>query len=145
MSDKGQWTNQNLSFTRALGDMLDLAKVIAKGALLRDECRGAHYKPAFEIPAPKSDDRDALQREAREWCRAYFEQNRKWLKTTLARYTADGPEIDYEPVDTSLIPPRPRTYGVRGAEVIEQIWKSEFSDKPLSAETAAPKAAAAAR
>src|SRR5205814_1180864 len=45
LSDTSNWTNQNLSFTRALEDMIILARVIAQGALQRDECRGAHYKP----------------------------------------------------------------------------------------------------
>jgi succinate dehydrogenase / fumarate reductase flavoprotein subunit len=30
--------------------------------------------------------------------------------------------LAYEEVDTSLIPPRPRLYGLVGAEVIEQVW-----------------------
>ncbi|MBI5865925.1 MAG: succinate dehydrogenase flavoprotein subunit [Planctomycetes bacterium] len=145
LSDKGQWTNQNLSFTRALGDMLIVAKVIASGALDRDECRGAHYKPEFEIPAPTATEPDELKRQATEWCARYFEQNRKWLKTTLARHTASGPQLSYEPVDVSLLPPRPRTYGVRGADIIEKIWKQQYAGKPMaSAGEASPRAALAA-
>ena len=30
--------------------MFPIAKLILKGALLRDECRGAHYKPQFSMP-----------------------------------------------------------------------------------------------
>jgi succinate dehydrogenase / fumarate reductase flavoprotein subunit len=123
LSDRGDWTNQNLSFTRALGDMLVLARVITQGALLRDECRGAHYKPEFEIPAPRGDDPETLRAEARQWCEAFRERNERWLKTTIAEHTPDGPKISYEEVDTSLIPPRPRTYGLKGAEIIEQLWK----------------------
>ena len=37
-------------FVRALEDMFPLAKTIVKGALARDECRGAHYKPEFAMP-----------------------------------------------------------------------------------------------
>ena len=44
--------NQSFQFVRQLKDMLELAKVLAKGALQRDESRGAHYKPAFDIPLP---------------------------------------------------------------------------------------------
>ncbi|RMF82194.1 MAG: succinate dehydrogenase flavoprotein subunit [Planctomycetota bacterium] len=132
LSDKGEWTNQNLSFTRALRDMIDLAKVITKGALLRDECRGAHYKPEFEIPAPNSDDPAELESQARQWCQRYYEQAQNWLKTTLARYSPEGPEITYEPVDTGRIPPRPRTYGVRGAEVIERVWKESFHERAVA-------------
>ncbi|MCA9243438.1 MAG: succinate dehydrogenase flavoprotein subunit [Phycisphaerales bacterium] len=129
LSDTGTWTNHNLSFTRALGDMMMLAKVIATGALLRDECRGAHYKPEFEIPSPTADKPAELEKQAEEWCERYHKQNAKWLKTTIARYTPNGPDITYEPVDTDGIPPRPRTYGVVGAEVIERIWKEKYVNK----------------
>ncbi len=122
LTDKGHWTNQNLSFTRALGDMLILGRVIAHGALQRDECRGAHYKPAFEIPGPKADDPATLRRQAAEWCEKFRDNADRWLKTTIAEHTPDGPRMSYEPVDTSLIPPRPRTYGLKGAEVIEEVW-----------------------
>lgn len=52
LSDTSRPVNQTFQFARAFKDMLVLAKVIAKGALLRDECRGAHYKPAFELVKP---------------------------------------------------------------------------------------------
>jgi succinate dehydrogenase / fumarate reductase flavoprotein subunit len=123
LSDKSHWTNQNLSFTRALGDMILLARVITQGALLRDECRGAHYKPESEIPGPTADDKATLHKQAEQWCRTFKERNDKWLKTTMAKYAPRGVEFSYEEVDTSLIPPRPRTYGLKGAEIIEQVWK----------------------
>lgn len=123
LADKGNWTNQNLSFTRALGEMLPLARVIALGALKRDECRGAHFKPDFVIPPPDADDPSELRVQARKWCEAFKKQTDKWLKTTIAEHSADGPVMSYEDVDTSLIPPRPRTYGLKGAEVIEETWR----------------------
>lgn len=123
LSDKSNWTNQNLSFARALGDMLILAKVIAKGALMRDECRGAHFKPDFAIPAPKGGDAETVQAEARRWVEAFRKQTQEWLKTTIAEYAPNGPKLSYEPVDTSLIAPRPRTYGLVGAELIEKVWR----------------------
>jgi succinate dehydrogenase / fumarate reductase flavoprotein subunit len=135
LADRGMWTNQNLSFTRALGDMLLLARVIAEGALRRDECRGAHYKPECAIPAPAADDPAELRRQATEWCQRYHDQNEKWLKTTIAVHTSNGPQFSYEPVDTSLIPPRPRTYGLKGAEIIEEVWRESYagrSDASLS-------------
>lgn len=134
LSDRGTWTNQNLSFTRALGGMILLARVIAEGALRRDECRGAHYKPEFEIPAPSAtEEPDRLREQARAWCQQYFDQNRKWLKTTIAAHTSDGPRFTYEPVDAGLIAPRPRTYGLVGAAVIEEIWKKEFAARQAEA------------
>jgi succinate dehydrogenase / fumarate reductase flavoprotein subunit len=134
LADTGNWTNQNLSFVRALGDMIILAQVIAQGALLRDECRGAHYKPAFDItgldPATGGD----LTTQARRWCEDFQKRNDRWLKSTIAEHAPGGPKMSYDPVDTSLIPPRPRTYGLRGAEEIERIWKTEFQSKQKKTE-----------
>ena len=107
--------------------MIDLARVIAKGALLRDECRGAHYKPEFDIPAPTADEPAELRHQAEKWCTAFKAKNDKWLKTTIESYTPDGPEISYAPVDTSLIPVRPRTYGLKGAEIIEEVWREKYA------------------
>jgi succinate dehydrogenase / fumarate reductase flavoprotein subunit len=89
LSDTGMWTNQNLSFTRALRDMIILAEAVLEGALQRNESRGVHYKPAF----PERDDAN-------------------FLKATLARYdsASNRPVIEYGPIDTSLVAPRPRTY-----------------------------------
>ncbi len=87
INDASKWSNQALIFARQLGNMIELARVITLGALARDESRGAHYKPDF----PNRDDAN-------------------WLKTTIAKYTAKGPELSYEQVDTSLIKPRERKY-----------------------------------
>lgn len=142
LADSGKWTNQNLSFTRALGDMILLAKVIAMGAMRRDECRGAHYKPAFDIAGLDPNSKDDLTTQARRWCEDFKKRNDKWLKTTIATHAADGPKLTDEPVDTSLIPPRPRTYGLKGAEEIMRIWKTEFSQGAPGAPTKKPTATA---
>jgi succinate dehydrogenase / fumarate reductase flavoprotein subunit len=90
LSDTGMWTNQNLSFARATRDMIILADAVIRGALQRNESRGAHYKPAY----PDRDDAN-------------------FLKTTIATYDPanTAARITYEPVDTSLVTPRARTYG----------------------------------
>ncbi len=87
VSDVSEWMNQPLQFTRQLGNMISIAQAIVKGALLRNESRGSHYKPEF----PKRDDKN-------------------FLKTTLASYTPEGPVITYEEVDTSLVKPKERKY-----------------------------------
>jgi succinate dehydrogenase / fumarate reductase flavoprotein subunit len=91
LSDRSQWANTTIAFARQLQNMLQLARVIAQGAAMRDESRGAHYKPDF----PERDDKN-------------------WLKTTKAYFAADAdePRFEFEPVDVSLIPPRPRRYDV---------------------------------
>lgn len=87
MTDTARWSNQGVTFTRQLWNMFELARVMTIGALMRDESRGAHYKPEF----PDRNDE-------------------KFMKTTKARYTPEGPAIEYEEVDTSLITPRTRDY-----------------------------------
>jgi hypothetical protein len=51
LSDTGSWTNQNVVFTKAVQDMFPIAFAVLQGALQRDECRGAHFKPAFAPPS----------------------------------------------------------------------------------------------
>jgi len=91
LSDRSQWANTSVVFARQLYNMLQLARVVAQGATMRDESRGAHYKPDF----PERDDKN-------------------WLKTTKAYFApdADEPKFEFESVDVSLIPPRPRKYDV---------------------------------
>jgi succinate dehydrogenase / fumarate reductase flavoprotein subunit len=144
ISDTGNWTNQNVVFTKSLGDMFPLAKLILKGALQRDECRGAHYKPDFAMPGIEATDPAEKRREAEAWCDRFEENTRRWLKTTVARQGADGhPEISYEDIDTSLIPPRPRLYGLVGGEVIEEVWKERQASKTATNGHAAAAAAPA--
>jgi len=121
--DGSNWTNQTVTFIRALADMIMMARVITRGALQRDECRGAHFKPDFQIPAPHADDPAELHRQAEEWCRAFQKKNDRWLKSTVVEYNGGDLVFTYEDVDTSLIHPRPRTYGLKGAEIIERVWK----------------------
>jgi succinate dehydrogenase / fumarate reductase flavoprotein subunit len=124
LSDTGNWTNQNVVFTKALLDMFPLAKTILKGARQRDECRGAHYKPDFDMPGIESTDPTERRQLAEEWCDRFEANNQKWLKSTVATLGEDGePSIEYEDVNTDSIPPRPRLYGKVGGDIIEQVWK----------------------
>ncbi len=87
INDSARFNNPGVAFTRQLWNMLELSHAMTLGALLRDESRGAHYKPEF----PDRNDE-------------------KFLKTTKAKWTPDGPQIDWEEVDVSLIEPRKRDY-----------------------------------
>jgi succinate dehydrogenase / fumarate reductase flavoprotein subunit len=89
LSDKSQWANTSFAFTRELYNMLQLSRTVVLGAILRDESRGAHYKPDFP-------DRNDAQ----------------FLKTTKASFTGsvEGPRFEFEEVDTQYIKPRPRRY-----------------------------------
>ena len=90
LSDTGMWTNQNLSYARAVADMVILAQAIIEGSIERKESRGSHYRTDFPT---RNDER--------------------FLKSTVAAYdpTSGGCRISFEDVDTALVQPRARTYG----------------------------------
>lgn len=104
--DSGKSKNQSVLFLNNLWNMIELAKVIVKGALMRDECRGSHLKPEFKAEPPKDTNSPAYQ----EYLEKFHEKNQRWLKTTIAEWSSDGPNISYEDVDTSIIKPVPRKY-----------------------------------
>lgn len=87
LDDRSPFANQTLQFALQFRPMLELAFVITKGALLRNESRGSHFKQAF----PKRDDAN-------------------WLKTTIASYGPFEPTITYAPVDVRHLDPEPRDY-----------------------------------
>ena len=132
LSDTGHWTNQNVVFTKALLDMFPLALTILKGARQRDECRGAHYKPAFAMGSLTATEPAERRKQAEAWCDKFEANNARWLKSTVAAWTGDDVELTYEEVDTSLIPPRPRLYGLVGADDIEKVWKERAAAKAAS-------------
>jgi len=78
LSDGGNWTNQNVIFAKAVQDMMPLAKALLQGALLRDECRGAHYKPEFEKPSLTAEDPVERRRQAETWCDEFEANNRRF-------------------------------------------------------------------
>lgn len=137
LSDTGNWSNQNVLFTKALQDMFPIAEAILKGALARDECRGAHYKPEFELPGLTSTDPAEHRRQAEEWCDKFEANIDKFLKSSIATYDGNDVNITYEEVDTSIEPPRPRLYGLVGAEEISIVWKERKAKKKAAAQEAA--------
>ena len=92
LSDSGHLMNQTYVLANQFRSMLELSLVITKGALLRDEFRGSHYKPGLE--------RD----------------DKNWLKSTMAAYDPDEPVITYEEVDIRHLDPVLRDY-VRAKKV----------------------------
>jgi succinate dehydrogenase / fumarate reductase flavoprotein subunit len=105
--DTGKSLNQSALYVNQLFNMMELARVIAQGALKRDECRGSHFKPDFALPEPKT--RDPNQDP--EWMTKWRENTAKWRKTTLAAFTPSGPEITYKELPTPVLDVEPRWYG----------------------------------
>lgn len=87
VQDKSSVFNTELQWALEVGFMLDLAEIVAKGALQRKESRGAHYRKDF----PKRDDEN-------------------FLKHTIATYTKDGPVLSYIPVKITKWQPAERVY-----------------------------------
>ncbi len=125
--DTTHWSNPAPSMIQQLHCQIQLAKIITKGALIRNEFRGAHYKPEFDLDQPGDFDPHEFVEyiekkqygEIREeefplghaaYMKRFEKCNERWLKTTIAEHKNHQPEISFEEVNTSLIQPRPRKY-----------------------------------
>jgi len=87
LQDKGNCFNRDLLDALELGHMLDLAEVIAMGALYRKESRGAHSREDY----PERNDET-------------------YLVHTLVRLTDKGPQIFEKPVTITRFQPKERKY-----------------------------------
>ena len=87
LKDKSLRYNTDLERAIETGFMIDVAEVATLGALTRTESRGGHARRDYKV-------RD----------------DEKWLKHTMARFTNDGPKLDYIPVDISMWQPVERKY-----------------------------------
>ncbi len=110
--DNGRTLNQAASYVNQLWNMLQLAELIVRASRLRDECRGSHYKPAFQLPEPKTKDPS----QDPEWMAAWRARDEKWRKSTICRYVNGKHEISFEPikslqVENPILKPEPRWYG----------------------------------
>ncbi|MEP3830868.1 MAG: succinate dehydrogenase flavoprotein subunit, partial [Rhodopirellula bahusiensis] len=85
----------------------------------------------FKKPSLTSEDPVERRRQAEAWCDEFEANNEKYLKSTVATWNAstNQPDLAYEDVDTTLIPPRPRLYGLVGAEAIEEVWNERAAKK----------------
>ncbi|MCF7827102.1 MAG: hypothetical protein K9N29_10695, partial [Candidatus Marinimicrobia bacterium] len=111
--------NPELSQALRIEGMAKQAYIIAKGALLRTESRGAHTREDY----PARDDKN-------------------WLNRTLASWPAgaDEPEFNYEPVGPLDLPPGDRGYG--GGQMIPMdLSLEEYNAKVDAAQKALGKQA----
>jgi succinate dehydrogenase / fumarate reductase, flavoprotein subunit len=87
VDDKGKIYNTELMEALELEHMLEVAEVMARGALARQESRGAHFRNDFQ----KRDDAN-------------------WLRHTMIYKTSDGVREDYKPVNITRLEPKERKY-----------------------------------
>ncbi len=88
VDDKSHLFNTDIIEAFEFKNILLIAEIIAKGAVMRQESRGAHYRNDF----PERDDE-------------------KWLKHTIAKLNSnEGIEFDFSPVKITKFKPQPRTY-----------------------------------
>jgi len=87
VTDSSGVFNYNLLDTLEVGVMLELAEVVAQGALNRRESRGGHAR----LDYPQRDDAN-------------------WLKHTLAQRTERGPSFSFAPVRITMWKPVERKY-----------------------------------
>jgi succinate dehydrogenase / fumarate reductase flavoprotein subunit len=87
VSDTGKVFNTELLNAWELGNLLDVAEVVAASALNRKESRGGHSREDY----PERDDEN-------------------WLKHTLISKRNGKVEIKYKPVVITKYQPKPRVY-----------------------------------
>lgn len=88
LQDKGKIFNTELLEAAELQNLIQFSEVIVKGALIRQESRGSHFRTDF----PKRDDEN-------------------WLKHTLYYQQESGePRVDYKPVVITKFQPQERKY-----------------------------------
>ncbi len=79
--------NYDFLWMSEIAGNLDAAQIVAEGALVREESRGAHFRTDF--PKRRDD---------------------PWMKHTIARYSADGPVLSYKEVRMGQFEPEERKY-----------------------------------
>lgn len=87
LKDKSLRYNTDLERAIETGFMIDVAEAATLGGLARTESRGGHARRDYKV-------RD----------------DENWLKHTMARFTSNGPKLDYIPVDISMWKPVERKY-----------------------------------
>jgi len=87
LDDGGTYSNSDLIEAIELGNMLDYSYVIARCALERTECRGAHWR---------------IDHEGRD--------DKNWHKHTMAWLEGDDIRLDYKPVVITRFQPEERKY-----------------------------------
>lgn len=87
VDDKGEIYNTDLMEAMELGHLLNVADVMCKGALDRQESRGAHYRSDYTSRDDSS-----------------------WLRHTMAKKSGETLEMDYKPVTITRFEPKERTY-----------------------------------
>lgn len=110
LDDTSRFANQTYIFASQFEGMVEVALIIAKGALLRNESRGSHAKSDF----PKRDDE-------------------KFLKTTIAKWNkeTEEPEISYVDVDTRYLQPIRRDYTKHEKDIPQFVGLPEEMPLPL--------------
>ncbi|MEL7088135.1 MAG: hypothetical protein AAGL98_06780, partial [Planctomycetota bacterium] len=116
ISDTGHYTNQNVIFARALGDMIAYSEAMLEGSIARKESRGSHYRSDY---TERVDD--------------------QFHRTSKLRYDADQdePVLEWEEIPSPLVPLRARTYG----KVDAQAGGAEKKEEPVAVGAAAGVAA----
>jgi fumarate reductase flavoprotein subunit len=87
LQDGSKIFNTELVQALELGNMLDVAEAVAVSAISREESRGAHTRTDF----PARNDAD-------------------FLKHSVIKFSADGPELSYKPVTLTRWQPEERKY-----------------------------------
>lgn len=108
--DTGRTANQSAAYVNQLWNMLEIAHLILKASRLRDESRGSHYKPEFQLPKVKEGKKPA---EDPGFMAAWKARNDQWLKNSVGTWTPEGPRVGFKELQSlakPILAPEPRHY-----------------------------------
>ena len=108
--DTGRTMNQSAAYVNQLWNMLEIAHLILRASRLRDESRGSHYKPEFTLPKVAEGRKPA---EDPAFMAAWRQRNERWLKNSIGTWTADGPRVEFQDLQSlknPILAPEPRHY-----------------------------------
>ena len=123
LTDTGNWTNQNVVFTKALQDMFPSPKRFCKAPCNATNAAEPTSSPNSPRQGIEADDPADRRQQAEQWCDGLKPTTASGSSRRSPLGRTDEPSLTYEDVDTSADSARPDCTAWSVPRVIEEVWK----------------------